>query len=186
MERNLAHVAMFAALIAALGLVPAITLGFGVPISAQTLGVMLAGAVLGWKRGVAACLLFILLVALGLPLLAGGRGGLGVFMAPTTGFLLGWIPAAAVTGLFVEKSGIRHPGLAAGLGAVLGGVLVLYVFGIAGMALALKKSLAEATLLSAAFIPGDLLKAVVTGLLVQVLAQVRPQSIAWQRRDGAS
>lgn len=59
-------------MIAALGLVPQITLGFGVPITAQTLGVMLAGAVLGAKRGAAAAGLMMLLVALGLPLLAGG------------------------------------------------------------------------------------------------------------------
>jgi biotin transport system substrate-specific component len=54
MERNIAQVALFAAMIAALGLVPQISLGFGVPITAQTLGVMLAGAVLGARRGAAA------------------------------------------------------------------------------------------------------------------------------------
>ena len=47
MERDAAHIALFAAMIAALGLVPQITLAFGVPITAQSLGVMLAGAVLG-------------------------------------------------------------------------------------------------------------------------------------------
>src|SRR5690606_14656561 len=103
MERNIAHIALFAAMIAALGLVPQITLGFGVPITAQSLGVMLAGAVLGARKGAAATILLLLLVALGLPLLSGGRGGLGVFVSPTGGFALGFILAAFVTGLFVER-----------------------------------------------------------------------------------
>ena len=87
MERNLTLVALFAALIAALALIPKFSLGFGVPITAQTLGVMLCGTVLGAKRGTLAVLLFLVLVAIGLPLLAGGRGGLGSFMLPSSGFL---------------------------------------------------------------------------------------------------
>lgn len=75
MERNLTLVALFAALIAALALIPKFSLGFGVPITAQSLGIMLCGTVLGAKRGAMAVLLFLLLVALGLPLLAGGNGG---------------------------------------------------------------------------------------------------------------
>ena len=179
MERNLTQVAMFAALIAALGLVPAITLGFGVPISAQTLGVMLAGAVLGWKRGLMAILLFILLVALGLPLLAGGRGGLAAFTAPTTGFLLGWIPGVIVTGLIVEHLRLPSPGVVAGIAALIGEVGVVYVCGIAGMSIKLGKTPIEAALLAIAFIPGDLLKVVATGAIVQALARARPQSINW-------
>ena len=103
MERNLTLVALFAALIAALGLIPQITLAFGVPITAQSLGVMLCGTVLGARRGALAVLLFLLLVALGLPLLSGGRGGLGVFASPTVGFLVGFPVAAFVTGLITEK-----------------------------------------------------------------------------------
>ena len=51
MERNLTYIALFAALIAALGLVPQITLATGVSITAQSLGVMLCGTVLGARRG---------------------------------------------------------------------------------------------------------------------------------------
>ncbi|MDQ7260880.1 BioY family transporter [Paracoccus sp. PS-1] len=183
MERNIAQIALFAAMIAALGLVPQITLGFGVPITAQTLGVMLAGAVLGARRGAAAAGLFLLLVALGLPLLAGGRGGLGVFVSPTAGFALGFPVAAFATGLFVEHVRLRSAGLAAGLGAVFGGILVLYVLGAAGLAVVSGKGLAEAFGLVAVFIPGDLLKAAITGMLVQALARVRPQTLAWHRAD---
>ena len=77
MERNLTLIALFAALIAALGLIPKLTLAFGVPVTAQSLGVMLCGTVLGAKRGGLAALLFVGLVALGLPLLSGGRQTLG-------------------------------------------------------------------------------------------------------------
>src|SRR5919112_409529 len=68
--RDLAYVALFAAVIAVLGTIPAIPVG-PVPITAQTLGVMLAGAVLGARRGFLAVLLFLVLVALALPFLPG-------------------------------------------------------------------------------------------------------------------
>lgn len=179
MERNIAQIALFAAMIAALGLIPQITMGFGVPITAQTLGVMLAGAVLGARRGAAAAGLFILLVALGLPLLAGGRGGLGVFVSPTAGFALGFPVAAFFTGLFVEHVRLSSPGLRAGLGALFGGIIVLYAMGAAGLALVTGKTLAEAFWLVCVFIPGDLLKAGIAGMLVQGLAKARPQALAW-------
>ena len=80
--KDLAYIALFAAITAVLGLLPAIPVpAVPVPITAQTLGVMLAGAVLGARRGFLALLLFLVLVAVGLPVLAGGRGGLAVFAA---------------------------------------------------------------------------------------------------------
>ncbi|MFC6258113.1 biotin transporter BioY, partial [Kocuria oceani] len=76
--QNTVLVAVFAALIAALGLVPPITVGIvPVPITLQTLGVMLAGALLGPVRGMLSVVVLEVLVLAGLPLLAGGRGGLG-------------------------------------------------------------------------------------------------------------
>ena len=69
--RELAQVAVFAALIAALGIPGAISIGTaGVPITFQTLGVMLAGAILGARKGFAAVLLLLVLAAIGLPLLS--------------------------------------------------------------------------------------------------------------------
>jgi biotin transport system substrate-specific component len=177
MERNLALVALFAALIAALGLIPKVTLGFGVPITAQSLGVMLCGTVLGSKRGALSVMLFLLLVALGLPLLAGGRGGLGVFTSPTVGFLVGFPVAAFVTGLIVEKWRGAPLALVSGLGAAVGGIAVLYVFGIGGLSIVLGKTIAEATGLVAAFIPGDILKAAIAGMITSALAKARPQSV---------
>lgn len=176
MERNLTHIALFAALIAVLGLVPKIDLLSGVPITAQSLGIMLCGTVLGAKRGALAVLLFLALVAVGLPLLSGGRGGLGVFAGPSVGFLIGFPVAAFVAGLVVERWS-APVGLAAGAGAVLGGIVVLYAFGIPGMALVMGKSLAEATALSLPFFPGDLVKAVMAALITRGLAIARPGSL---------
>ena len=108
LARDAALIAVFAGFVAALGVVPAFhPPGFSVPITAQSLGVMLAGAILGGRRGFAALVLFLALVAIGLPLLAGGRGGLGVFASPSVGFLLAWPVAAFVVGWLIERGGHR-------------------------------------------------------------------------------
>jgi len=177
MEKNVAMIALFAALIAVLGLVPKITLGFGVPITAQGMGIMLCGTILGARRGALAVLLFLLLVALGLPLLAGGRGGLGAFVSPTAGFLFGFPIAAFVTGLIVEKWRSVPLVVAASVASIVGGGGVLYVFGVLGMALVLSKTYVEAALLVTVFIPGDAIKAVLAGLLTTGLARARPSSV---------
>ena len=176
------HIALFAAIIAVLGLLPKLQLGFGVPITAQSLGVMLAGTVLGARRGALAVLLLLLIVALGLPLLAGGRGGLGVFVGPTAGFLWGWVAAAFVTGLIMERWRAAPVVLVAGVASVIGGIVVLYACGILGMALVLNKTLVESALLVTAFIPGDLLKAAVAAMLTASLARARPGSLMSRRR----
>lgn len=181
MEKDLARIALFAALIAILGLIPKITLAFGVPITAQSLGVMLAGAVLGSRAGGLAVLLFVFATSLGLPLLAGGRGGLGVFASPTVGFVIGFPVAAFVTGLVVEKLHRLSPGVSAGIGAFIGGIVVMYAFGTVGMSVMLNKTLSEAALLNAAFVFGDLLKAGLCGMLVAAIAKLRPQMLPWYR-----
>lgn len=78
-DKSLVQIALYAALIAAMGLIPPIPFVTGIPITVQTLGVMLAGVMLGPWRGALSMALFIFVVALGAPLLSGGRGGLGVF-----------------------------------------------------------------------------------------------------------
>jgi biotin transport system substrate-specific component len=176
MERSLTHIALFAALVAILGLVPQVTLATGVPITAQSLGIMLCGTVLGAKRGALAVLLFLALVAAGLPLLSGGRGGLGVFAGPSVGFLVGFPIAAFVIGWLTSRTTLPI-GLASGAAAVIGGIGVLYAFGIPGMALMLDKSLPEAAFLAGAFLPGDLLKAVLAGFVTQAIARMRPGSL---------
>ncbi len=175
-ENTLVMVALFAALVAVLGLIPAIPMPWGVPITAQSLGVMLAGAVLGGRKGGLALVLFVFLVALGLPLLAGGRGGLGVFASPTVGFVLGFPVAAFVTGAVMSRSGM-NPVLASGIASFIGGIVVLYVMGIAGFYLMTDKSLVASITIMATYIPGDVVKVVLTAIIVGALAKARPQSL---------
>jgi biotin transport system substrate-specific component len=169
--RDLVLISLFAAIIVALGLLPPITLGFiPVPITAQSLGVMMAGVVLGAKRGTIAVLLVLLLAAIGLPVLSGGRGGLAVFAAPTTGYLIGWVFAAFTTGFLSEQLvGRTQSSLVQGasffIAALIGGVVVLYAFGITYLAVVTGIPLSKAFLGSMAFIPGDVIKAFVAALV---------------------
>lgn len=184
--RNAALVAVFAGFVAALGLVPAFQPpGFGVPITAQSLGVMLAGAILGARRGFAALVLFLALVAVGLPLLAGGRGGLGVFFTPSVGFLLAWPVTALVIGWLTERGGAPYR-LTWGLVAnVLGGIVVLYAAGIAGIAAVGGISVAAAAVSTWIFLPGDAVKAVLAALVARGVHTAYPGLIAPRRqREG--
>jgi biotin transport system substrate-specific component len=176
MEKNLAHIALFAALIAVLGLVPKIDLASGVPITAQSLGIMLCGTVLGARRGALAVLLFLGLTLAGLPLLAGGRGGIGLLASPTVGYIIGFPVAAFVAGLITSRLK-TSVGLAATIGAVVGGIVVLHIIGIIGMSVVLGKSLPEAALLATPFLIGDSIKAVLAGAITQTIARMRPEAL---------
>lgn len=177
MEKNVTYIALFAALIAAFGFIPKIMLGFGVPITAQTLAIMLCGTILGSKRGGQAVLLFLLLVALGMPLLSGGNGGLGVFMSASGGFLIGWPIAAYVIGLITEKCRRGSLTLVATLASFIGGAVVMYIFGIIGMSIVLKKTVWQCAVLVLVFVPGDIIKAIIAGVLTSAIAKARPASL---------
>lgn len=167
-SRDLALVAVFTGVVAALGLVPAFTPpGFGVPLTAQSLGVMLAGAVLGARRGALSLLLFLGLVTVGLPLLAGGRGGLSIFASPSVGFLLGYPVAAFVVGWLTERAGSTYRLYWGVVANLLGGVVVLYLFGIAGMAITLDITPWAALVASWIYLPGDLVKVVVAAVVAR-------------------
>jgi len=166
--RDLALVAIFAGIIAVLGLLPALyAFRAAVPITAQSMGVMLAGAVLGGRRGALAVVLFLSLVAVGLPLLASGRGGLGVFFGPSVGYLLGFAVAAFVTGWVTHRGGPSYHLVRGVVANILGGIAVLYVFGIAGTALVADLSLEAAALSALVFLPGDLVKAVLAAVVAR-------------------
>jgi biotin transport system substrate-specific component len=182
-SRDLALIATFTGVVAALGLVPAFTPpGFTVPVTAQSLGVMLAGAVLGARRGFLSVLLLVVLVAVGLPLLAGGRGGLGVFATPSAGFLVGWPVAALVVGWLTERGGSPYR-LAWGVMAnFVGGVVVLYALGIAGIALVAGISVQAAAVSTWIFLPGDLVKVVVAALVARGVHAAYPGLLGHQRR----
>jgi biotin transport system substrate-specific component len=174
-SRDLALVAVFAALIAALGLAGVIyPFGSVVPITAQTLGVMLAGSILGARRGVLAVLTFLVLVAAGLPWLAGGRGGLGVFAGPTAGFLIGWLPGAAVIGALAARRSARGQVGWLILANLLGGIAVVYACGVPVLALRTHVSLWAALTGTAVYLPGDVIKVAVAGVVTAAVVRGYP------------
>lgn len=176
MDRNLTHVALFAALIAALGLIPRFELVPGIGITAQSMGVMLCGTILGARLGGLAAGLFVLVTLLGLPIWSGGVGGVALLATAKVGFIIGFPVAAFVTGLVMH----RLPGsitFSAFFASVIGGMGVLYAFGIPGMAWGLNKSLAEAATLSLGFLPGDLVKATLAAVITVTIAKARPAAL---------
>ncbi|KAA9154337.1 biotin transporter BioY [Amycolatopsis acidicola] len=163
---------VFAAFIAVLGLFPGLYLGgSGVPIVVQNIGPMLAGAILGARRGTASVVLLLALTAIGLPLLSGGRGGIGPFIGPSGGFLYGWILSAFVTGLIVGR--LRKPNLAWLLLACLAGVVADYVIGIPYLGF-YTGHMGTAFVQSMVFVPGDLVKVVIAALVASVVHRALP------------
>ena len=184
---DLAQVAVFAALIAALGLPGALYLGgTAVPITFQTLGVMLAGAILGARKGFLSVLLFLVLVAAGLPLLSGGRGGLGVFVGPSVGYLAGWLLGVVVIGWFTARLLPRYRVLPALLWTALGGIVAIYLVGVPVFAAITGTPIGVAIVGSAVFLPGDLAKVVVTVLVAKGVHRawpglITPRPWPWKR-----
>lgn len=177
--RDLALEVAFAGLVAAMGLVPAFTpFGFPVPVTLQTLGVMIAGAVLGGRRAAISLLIFLGLVALGLPLLAGGRGGLSVFAGPSAGFLLAWPLAAYVIGVLVYRLGAPFRTVPGFLAIALGGIGVVYAIGIPVVAWRAGLSLGAAATGSAVFLIGDTAKVVVATIVAAAVHRARPDLMA--------
>lgn len=182
---SLAKIAVMAAFMAVLGMAPPIPVaGIPAPIVVQNIAVILAGVILGPWRGAAAMLLFDVLVALGLPLLTGGRGGLGVFAGPSVGFILSWIPAAAVVGLvFWAMTGRARSGVGAGrvlvaalVAGLVGGIGVVYLGGILGFVGVAGMTWGAAATSMLAFVPGDLTKVVVAALLAAGLWKAYPRA----------
>ncbi|MED3662020.1 biotin transporter BioY [Ureibacillus sp. FSL K6-8385] len=164
--REITYVALFAAFMGILGLIPPITLSFTpVPITLQTLGVLLAGGILGPRLGSLSIVVFLLVVAAGMPLLPGGRGGIGVFFGPSGGYLIGYVIAAFFIGLIFSKLHMlkfRHI-LAANLTA---GVFSVYLTGVPVQAFVMDLPLLDAIKLSLVYVPGDLAKAAIASILV--------------------
>ncbi|MFY0616575.1 biotin transporter BioY [Shimia sp.] len=173
--KDIVYIALFAALTAALGLMPPVHFAGAAlpPISAQSLGVMLAGGVLGAKRGGYALLLFIALVAIGLPLLSGGRGGFGALIGTSGGFLLAWPLCAALIGYLIEKDR-DATALKMGMYVALGGIALMYTAGIPWMAFVGKLGLSKSLTIMVAYIPGDLIKVVLATVIARGLRRAYP------------
>lgn len=171
--KSLVYIALFAALTAALALFPPIPMPVtGVPITAQSMGPMLAGAIIGARRGFLSQLLFLLLVAVGLPLLSGGRGGFGVFAGFTGGFLISWPIAAFFIGWAMARFG---ESLVAQIVAIaIGGIGIVYVIGTPWMATVLGMPMGKAIATMAVFVPGDLVKVVLAALIARGVRRALP------------
>lgn len=106
-----------------------------VPMTLQTFAVLLAGAVLGGGWGAASVLLYLLLAALGLPVLAEGGSGLERFTGPTAGYLFAFPVAAWVAGAPGRRPLFRRP--AAETGLMIGAHLLILALGAAWLATSL-------------------------------------------------
>jgi biotin transport system substrate-specific component len=114
-----------------------------VPITLQTLFVSLAGATLGPVFGPASQGLYLAAGAAGMPLFAGGLGGLAYLLGgPTTGYLLGFVPATVCTGWLIRRR--ETPGILWILLSMAAGTLTVYACGVAWLAWSLNLSLAAA------------------------------------------
>ncbi len=185
---DLALIATFAALIAVCALLPAISVGGAVPITLQTFAVMLAGAVLGARRGFLAVLLYLAVGAIGLPVFSGGAAGLAPFAGPSVGYLVGFPLAALATGFFVER--LPRARLAssipliflAGLGASF---LFIHPLGILGMAWRADLTLGQAFIADLAFWPGDVVKNILMGIVATAVHRAFPTLLPQNARRGA-
>jgi biotin transport system substrate-specific component len=135
-------------------------LGFTpVPITGQTLGVLLVGGALGAWRGGAALLLYLLEGALGAPFFASGTHGVSLLKASsaTGGYLWGFVLAAIVTGWLAQRRWDR--GVVSALGTFLIGEVIIFTFGVAWLSHALALSSQKALELGLyPFVVGDALK----------------------------
>ena len=176
--RNLTLCALFAALIA-IGThikIPTPLL----PLTLQTLFVVLAGLVLGRKLGAVSVCVYVFAGLIGLPVFTGSA------MNPTFGYILGFIPGAWLAGYIAEKF---KPCYLTWTLASLAGIAVIYALGIPYYYLMSKYYLGNelgAKTLLVSFVlmpmPGDIVKSLCAGLIVQRLAVFFPESFTWRRQ----
>lgn len=156
--QDLALIAVFAALIIVLAFVQIPVGAAGVPIVLQNAAVVLAGLVLGGRRGFLSVLLFLALGMIGLPVLAGGRSTIAALAGVTVGYIVGYLISAFVAGVIAYRAPKKK---GAGMFAVftlaaLAGLLVQYLSGIIGLTLRAGLSFVEATVSQAPFILPDM------------------------------
>ncbi len=163
--RDLIIVALFASLTAVMTLFISIPLPFSpVPLTGQTFAVMLAGLLLGARKGAMSQMLYIMLGAVGLPVFSYGQAGFGVIVGPSGGFLWGFVLGAYVIGKLTEKHA-RGSLSSLLFAAALGGVIVVYIPGIIQLSLVAGLSIAQAAVAMAYFLPGDVIKIIAASLL---------------------
>ena len=174
---DIALIASFAALIAVCALLPAISVGGLVPITLQTFAVMLAGAVLGAKRGFLAVLLYLAVGAIGLPVFSGGAAGIAPFLGPTAGYLFAFPLAAAMCGFIVERLPRKRVSTSvffvflAGFGSSL---VFIHTLGPLGISIFGGLSLRDAFLTDLVFYPGDIIKNILMAIVATAVHRAFP------------
>ena len=148
--------AMFAALTAVLGLI-SVPLPFSpVPVSGQSLGIMLAGSILTTRQAAWSVLTFVLIGAVGVPVFSGLTGGLGILIGPRGGYYLGFFIGTFVISLLCRQT--SSPWRLA-LANLIGGIAIVYFFGVLWLSTVTGMSIDKAFMAGALpFIPGDLFK----------------------------
>jgi len=159
--------AFFAALIAVLGIVSIPLPISPVPITGQSLAVMLAGSILTVRQAGFSVLTFLLLGAVGVPVFAGLSGGIGILVGPRGGYLIGYLVGAIVIASLKSKSNnIWRLALA----NIVGGIIVVYILGVLWLSFVTGMGIEKAIMVGALpYIPGDLFKvfvATVVGVAV--------------------
>jgi biotin transport system substrate-specific component len=175
---DLALIAAFAALIAVCAILPAIKVGAGiVPITLQTFGVLLAGAVLGAKRGFLAVLLYLMVGAAGLPVFSGGAAGLATFAGPTAGYLLGFPLAAALCGFLVARLPRRQVATnipLVFLAGLVSSALFIHTLGMAGLVVRADMTWGQAFDVDKVFWIGDVIKNIAMAVVATAVHRAFP------------
>lgn len=168
--RLLVYTALMTAIIAVMGFVPAIPLPFiPVPIVLQNIGIFLAGMILGRKYGTLSVLVFLLLVLCGAPLLSGGRGGIGVLMGPSAGFLIMYPVVTYLMGWMRDRHFNDLNVIKVFLIILIFGVVLLDVVGAIVMGFVIHMPISKALVLSLTFLPGDIIKAIIASIIAMAL-----------------
>ena len=191
---DLGLIAVFAALVAASALIAAIPVaGMGVPITVQTLAVMLTGLALGPGRAFAAVGLYVLLGLAGLPIFSGGRAGLGVLAGPSAGYIIGFVFAATVAGwltvLVLRRTAGRPGRLRAVLlfaAAMVSSIIFVHGLGILGMMVNAKLDFSKAFLADLVFYPGDVIKNILAVTIALALHKAFPDLLIRRVRTGGT
>jgi biotin transport system substrate-specific component len=133
-----------------------------VPITGQTLGVLVAGTALGWKRGTAALALYALAGVVGLPWFAGHTSG---YAGASFGYVIGFVLSAALCGFLAERGADRS--LVKSVPAMVAGEVVMYGVGVLWLAVDLHVGASKAIALGLTpFLIGDAVKAAVAAALL--------------------
>jgi biotin transport system substrate-specific component len=187
---DLGLIAVFAALVAGAALVPGLAVnGFGVPITFQTLAVMLTGLVLGPGRAFAAVGLYVLLGLAGLPIFSQGRSGLGILAGPSAGYIIAFPIAAGIVGWLatvVIRRTTKARALWFFLSAAVTSAAVVHSLGVAGIALNSKATLEQAFLSDLVFYPGDMIKNILAAVIAVALHRAFPDILVRRVRRNAA